>query len=135
MTRDVLLVEGENPAGRTAARRMAQEPENIISRYTDAQALEDGVLVAMDAFPVNRVTRADGLPRVRGVAGEKRLVSRRPRFCEPRQRGSGRRKLRTYLKEMFDCQKYRVHVVCIDERRGTGRARKGGRARSRERRG
>ena len=37
---------------------MTQEPENIISRYTDAEALEDGVLVAMDALPVNRVTRA-----------------------------------------------------------------------------
>ena len=37
---------------------MAQEPENIIDSYTDAQALEDGVLVAMDALPVNRVTRA-----------------------------------------------------------------------------
>ena len=37
---------------------MAQEPENVIVCYTDAQALEDGVLVAMDALPVNRVTRA-----------------------------------------------------------------------------
>jgi len=37
---------------------MTQEPENIISSYTDAEALEDGVLVAMDALPVNRVTRA-----------------------------------------------------------------------------
>jgi hypothetical protein len=37
---------------------MAQEPENIISSYTDAQALEDGVLVAWDSLPVNRVTRA-----------------------------------------------------------------------------
>src|SRR5712691_730820 len=58
MTRVVFLGEGENPAGRTAARRMAQEPENIIASYTDAEALEDGVLVAMDALPVNRVTRA-----------------------------------------------------------------------------
>ena len=56
--RDVSLFEGENPAGRTVARPMTQEPENIISRYTDAEALEDGVLVAMDALPVNRVTRA-----------------------------------------------------------------------------
>ena len=30
----------------------------IISSYTDAEALDDGVLVAMDASPVNRVTRA-----------------------------------------------------------------------------
>jgi len=37
---------------------MAQEAENIISSYTDAQALEDGVLVAWDIQPVNRVTRA-----------------------------------------------------------------------------
>jgi len=37
---------------------MDQEPENVISRYTDAQALEDGVLVAVDFAPVNRVTRA-----------------------------------------------------------------------------
>ena len=37
---------------------MAQEAENIIYSYTDAQALEDGVLVAWDTPPVNRVTRA-----------------------------------------------------------------------------
>ena len=37
---------------------MAQEPEDIIDSYTDAQALEDGVLVAWDTLPVNRVTRA-----------------------------------------------------------------------------
>ena len=37
---------------------MAQEAENIIVSYTDAQALEDGVLVAWDTLPVNRVTRA-----------------------------------------------------------------------------
>ena len=36
---------------------MDQEPE-VISRYTDAQALEDGVLVAVDFAPVNRVTRS-----------------------------------------------------------------------------
>ncbi len=57
-TRGVFLDEGENPAGRTAVRCMAQEPENIIASYTDAEALEDGVLVAMDSLPVNRVTRA-----------------------------------------------------------------------------
>ena len=37
---------------------MTQEPENIIASYTDAEAVEDGVLVAMDSLPVNRVTRA-----------------------------------------------------------------------------
>jgi hypothetical protein len=37
---------------------MAQEPENIIVSYTDAQALEDGVLVEVDDLQVNRVTRA-----------------------------------------------------------------------------
>jgi hypothetical protein len=38
---------------------MAQESEDvIISRYTDAQAVEDGVLVAWDDLQVNRVTRA-----------------------------------------------------------------------------
>ena len=57
-TRGVFLDEGENPAGRTAVRCMAQEPENIIASYTDAEAVEDGVLVAMDSLPVNRVTRA-----------------------------------------------------------------------------
>ena len=36
---------------------MDQEPE-VISRYTDAQALEDGVLVAVPFAPVNRVTRS-----------------------------------------------------------------------------
>lgn len=35
-----------------------QEPENVIVRYTEAQALEDGVLAAIDALPVNLVTRA-----------------------------------------------------------------------------
>ena len=35
---------------------MDQEPE-VISRYTDAQALEDGVLVAVPFAPVNRITR------------------------------------------------------------------------------
>jgi len=36
----------------------AQEPENVISAYTDTQALDDGVLVAIRSGPVNRVTRA-----------------------------------------------------------------------------
>ncbi len=58
MTRGVFLDEGEDPAGRTAAQCMAQEPQIIIASYTDAEALEDGVLVAMDSLPVNRVTRA-----------------------------------------------------------------------------
>jgi hypothetical protein len=59
MTRGVFIAEGENPAGRTAVRCMTQEPENIIiSSYTDAQAVEDGVLVAWDDLQVNRVTRA-----------------------------------------------------------------------------
>jgi hypothetical protein len=34
-----------------------QEPEEIYS-YTDAEALEDGFLVAIDRTPVNRATRA-----------------------------------------------------------------------------
>ena len=37
---------------------MTQEPENIIVSYTDAQALEDGVLVEVDDLQVNRVPRA-----------------------------------------------------------------------------
>jgi len=37
---------------------MAQELQNFISSYTDAEAVEDGFLVAMDSLPVNRVTRA-----------------------------------------------------------------------------
>jgi hypothetical protein len=46
-------------SGRTSSRRhMDQEPENVIFSYTDAQALEDGVLVAVDFAPVNRVTRS-----------------------------------------------------------------------------
>ena len=49
--------EGMNLAGRTAARHM-EEPENIISSYTDAQAVEDGVLVDVRRGLVNRVTRA-----------------------------------------------------------------------------
>jgi hypothetical protein len=34
-----------SPAGGVAALRMAEEPEKIIFEYTDAQAIEDGVLV------------------------------------------------------------------------------------------
>jgi hypothetical protein len=37
---------------------MAQELQNIISSCTDAEAIEDGVLVARDDLQVNRVTRA-----------------------------------------------------------------------------
>jgi hypothetical protein len=37
---------------------MAEETEEIISRYTDAQALEDGVLVEVSCGAVNRVTCA-----------------------------------------------------------------------------
>jgi hypothetical protein len=37
---------------------MAQEPQNVIASYTDAEALEDGVLVEWDDLQVNRVTRA-----------------------------------------------------------------------------
>lgn len=36
---------------------MAQEPEDIIDSYTDAQAVEDGFLVEVGYMPVNRVTR------------------------------------------------------------------------------
>jgi len=35
-----------------------QNPENVIFAYTDAEALDDGVLVAIRHGPVNRVTRA-----------------------------------------------------------------------------
>jgi len=34
-----------------------QEPENVIYAYTDAQACNDGVLVAIRHGPINRVTR------------------------------------------------------------------------------
>lgn len=54
--RVVSFIEGMSPAGKAAAQRM--ENPNIIASYTDEEALEDGVLVAMDALPVNRVTRA-----------------------------------------------------------------------------
>jgi hypothetical protein len=47
-----------SPAGAVAALRMAEESEEIISRYTDAQALEDGVLVEVSCGAVNRVTSA-----------------------------------------------------------------------------
>src|SRR6266478_1663352 len=47
-----------NPAGQSAARCMAQELQNVISSYTDAEAVEDGVLVAWDDLQVNRLTRA-----------------------------------------------------------------------------
>jgi hypothetical protein len=36
-----------------------QEPEwDVVDSYTDAEALEDGFLVAIDRIPVNRATRA-----------------------------------------------------------------------------
>jgi len=47
-----------SPAGRVAALRMAEEAEDIISEYTDAQALEDGVLAEVRCGAVNRVTSA-----------------------------------------------------------------------------
>ncbi len=37
---------------------MEHEFDNVIVAYTDAEALADGVLVHLDAAPVNRVTRA-----------------------------------------------------------------------------
>ena len=37
---------------------MAEESENIISRYSDTQALEDGVLAEVSCGAVNRVTSA-----------------------------------------------------------------------------
>ena len=37
---------------------MAEESEEIITEYTDAQALEDGVLVELSCGAVNRVTCA-----------------------------------------------------------------------------
>ena len=49
--------EGLILAGRAAAPSM-EEPEDIISAYTDEQALEDGVLVEVQGGKVNRVTRA-----------------------------------------------------------------------------
>ena len=50
--------EGNESGGKVAALRMAEESEEIISRYTDAQALEDGVLVEVSCGAVNRVTCA-----------------------------------------------------------------------------
>jgi hypothetical protein len=49
---------------------MAEEPENIIFEYTDAQAIEDGVLVEVRCGAVNRVTRAvfDHFARPMGIA-------------------------------------------------------------------
>jgi hypothetical protein len=47
-----------SPAGGVAALRMAEESEEIITEYTDAQALEDGVLVEVSRGAVNRVTCA-----------------------------------------------------------------------------
>ena len=38
--------------------RMADESANIIYEYTDAQAIEDGVLVEVSCGAVNRVTHA-----------------------------------------------------------------------------
>lgn len=37
---------------------MEQEQHNVIFAYTDREALDDGVLVAVQRGPVNRVTRA-----------------------------------------------------------------------------
>jgi hypothetical protein len=37
---------------------MAEESEEIIDKYTDAQALEDGFLAEVSCGPVNRVTSA-----------------------------------------------------------------------------
>ena len=51
-------MEEKESGGRVAALRMAEEPEKIIFEYTDAQALEDGVLVEISCGAVNRVTRA-----------------------------------------------------------------------------
>ena len=46
-----------NLAGQTAVQSMEHEYDNVISAYTDADALADGVLVQIYAAPVNRVTR------------------------------------------------------------------------------
>src|SRR6266852_4916383 len=51
-------LEENESGGKVAALRMAEESEEIISRYTDAQALEDGVLVEVSCGAVNRVTCA-----------------------------------------------------------------------------
>jgi len=51
-------MRGMSPAGKVAALRMAEESEEIISEYTDAQALEDGFLAEVSCGAVNRVTHA-----------------------------------------------------------------------------
>ena len=63
------LRKGMRPAGWVAALRMAEESEEIISEYTDAQAREDGVLVEVSCGAVNRVTRAvfDHFARPMGI--------------------------------------------------------------------
>ena len=50
--------EGNESGGRAAALRMADESENIIYEYTDAQAIDDGVLAEVSCGAVNRVTSA-----------------------------------------------------------------------------
>jgi hypothetical protein len=64
-----------NPAGGVAALRMAEEAENVIFSYTDAQALEDGVLIEVSCA-VNRVTRAvfDHFARPMGNVPESGLM-------------------------------------------------------------
>ena len=54
----VSVTEGMGLAGRAVVRSMEHEFGNVISAYTDADALADGVLVQISAAPVNRVTRA-----------------------------------------------------------------------------
>jgi hypothetical protein len=55
---------------------MAQEPEDIIDSYTDAQAVEDGFLVTWDDLQVNRVTRAvfDHFTRPMGTSPQTDVV-------------------------------------------------------------
>ncbi len=43
-----------SPAGGVTALRMAEESADIIIEYTDAQAIEDGVLVEVSCGAVNR---------------------------------------------------------------------------------
>src|SRR5258708_5771230 len=50
--------EANGSGGMGTALRMAEESENIIFEYTDAQALEDGVLVEVSCGAVNRITSA-----------------------------------------------------------------------------
>jgi hypothetical protein len=56
--------------------RMAEESERIIFEYTDAEAIEDGVLVAVSCGAVNRVTRAvfDHFARSMGNSPESGVV-------------------------------------------------------------